>query len=68
MISAPAWQSTVVVGPPKGRLARGQDRARGAEEWDADDYLRRLVYLAVNTLILSLTVSGLLSLDTLGLG
>ena len=36
--------------------------------WDSDDYTRRLVYLAVNTLILWLTVSGVLTLDTLGLG
>ncbi len=31
------------------------DWASRTEEWDADDYIRRLVYLAVNTLILWLT-------------
>jgi hypothetical protein len=44
------------------------DWASREGDWKVDDYLRRLVYLGVNTLILSLTVSGVLSLDTLGLG
>jgi ABC-type Fe3+ transport system permease subunit len=44
------------------------DWASREDDWKADHYLRRLVYLGVNTLILSLTVSRVLSLDTLGLG
>ncbi len=44
------------------------DWASREDDWKGDDYLRRLVYLGVNTLILSLTVTGVLSLDTLGLG
>jgi hypothetical protein len=44
------------------------DWASREGDWDADDYTRRLVYLAVNTLILWLTVSGVLTLNTFGLG
>jgi hypothetical protein len=44
------------------------DWASREDDWKAYDYLRRLVYLGVNTLILTLTVSGVLNLDTLGLG
>jgi hypothetical protein len=44
------------------------DWASRDEDWKADDYARRLVYLVVNALILWLTVSGVITLENLGLG
>lgn len=49
-------------------IVYGLDWASRDEDWKRDDYLRRLVYLVVNTLILWLTASGVLTLDQLGLG
>jgi hypothetical protein len=44
------------------------DWASRDEDLKADDYTRRVVYLVVNTLILWLTVSGVITLEDLGLG
>jgi hypothetical protein len=60
----PAFLAALVV----SAVVYALDWASREDDWKADDYIRRLVYLGVNTLILSLTVSGVLSLDTLGLG
>lgn len=49
-------------------IVYGLDWASREGKWEPDDYLRRLVYLVVNTLILWLTASGVLTLDQLGLG
>ena len=43
------------------------DWASREEDWDGDDYIRRLVYLVVNTLILWLSVSGVVTLENLQL-